>query len=146
MSHASQIDSPCETIVSESSVESLLLVEDDDALRTCVAKVLSRSGFLVIEATDGAGALSLLRSMGSTLEWLITDLRLGEISGMHVAFEFRYLHPTRPIVFISGYELPIEIERMRDVVALRKPFSSDDLLNVMGSLRSEKHAADTLGM
>ncbi len=120
--------------------DSVLLV-GDDRLRNALAAHLKEQSFLVIEATNGEAALEIIRGMGTRMEWLITDTHIGQISSLHVAFEFRFLHPTRPIVFMSGYDLPPEIARMQDVVTLQKPFSSNELLRVMGTLRSNRNAA-----
>lgn len=138
--------SPGWDIVSEGNVDSVLLVEDDDDVRMALAETLKAQAFPVIEAASSEAALNIIRGMGATMEWLITDTHVGPISSLHVAFEFRFLHPTRPIVFMSGHELPPEFARMNDVVTLRKPFSSKEFLGVMGALRSSRNAAATLGM
>ena len=133
-------------LVSEGNVDSVLLVEDDADRRIALAETLKAQSFLVIEAADGEAALNIIRGTGATVEWLVTDVHVGQISCLHVAFEFRFLHPTRPIVFMAEHELPPEIARMNDVVTLRKPFSSREFLAVMGALRSSRSALATLGM
>jgi DNA-binding response OmpR family regulator len=112
----------------------VLLVEDDPLLRLDLAGVLRRRGFRVIEAADAAKALELIRTLGSSIAWLITDYHLGGISGVHVAFEYRFQNPLRPIIFITGRELPEDVRRMSGVVYLRKPFTHDALADAMGSL------------
>lgn len=87
----------------------------------------------MIEAGDATEALDLIREHGASIDCLITDYQLGAISGIHVAFEYRFQHPLQPIIFITALEQPADVRRMSGVVFLRKPFSHDDLFAAMGS-------------
>lgn len=135
------------TIVSESAVESVLLVEGDPTLRGELGQALRDHSFHVVEAVDGGSALKLLRAMKGTLEWLITNVRLTSLSGLHVAFEYRFLHPTRPIVFIDGSNRQGDGGRdlLSGSVTLRPPFSTHDLMPLMKTLRDHRNGLSTIG-
>lgn len=134
-----------DTIVSECSVESVLLVEPDEARRERFAKALRDQSFHVIEARDGTAALHLLRDMKGSLEWLVTNVRLRVLSGLHVAFEYRFLHPARPIVFIDDSSTPDDQDLLNGSVTLRSPFSAHQLISLLERLRAERSEAVTLG-
>jgi CheY-like chemotaxis protein len=118
------------------SSRSVLLVEDDPLLRLDLVQSLGEAGFGVIQAEDAPKALDLIRQFGSSLAWLITDYELGGISGIHVAFEYRFQNPLRPIVFITGHDLPADVRRMSGVAYLRKPFEHEELIAAMLSLEA----------
>ncbi len=134
-----------DVIVSECSVESVLLVEADEDRRETFAKLLRDQAFHVIEARDGAAALHLLRDMKGSLEWLVTNVRLSILSGLHVAFEYRYLYPARPIVFIDDSSTRDDQDLLDGSVTLRSPFSAHELISLMERLRSERSEAVTIG-
>jgi DNA-binding response OmpR family regulator len=101
--------------------------------------------FHVIEARDGAAAVDLLRAMNGSLEWLVTNVRVGILSGLHVAFEYRYLHPARPIVFLDDSTTPDRQDLLNGSVTLGPPFAAQMLISLMETLRSEKSQAVTIG-
>ena len=113
--------------------KSVLLVEDDPLLRCDLAQAIKGSSYEVTEARDATEALNLIRERGNSLDVLVTDYQLGEISGIHVAFEFRFQNPLRPIVFITGHALPGDVKRMSGVRYLRKPFPHEALLEAINS-------------
>lgn len=130
--------------MSEACANVVLLVEDDRELREELAGSLRERSFEVIEAADGPTALALIREHMAAIDWLVTDIRLGGISGIHVAFEFRYLNPIRPIIFITAFDVPAAAERVPVTVVLRKPFRIRNLLDLMDSFRLDQSMA-TLG-
>lgn len=133
-------------IVSESIVESVLLVESDDGLRRTIAEALRREAFHVVDASDGASALTLLRDMRGSLEWLVTHVRLPILSGLHVAFEFRFTNPKSPIIFMTDREVSDEPNLLLGSETLHRPFSIDRLLPLMRALREKRHRPATIGL
>ena len=137
---------PSQAYVSETSVDLLLLVQNASITDPDMAASLTAQGFRVIEARTGAKAIDLIRQHRGTIEWLVTNYSLSDgVSGSHIAFEFRYLNPTRPIVFLAERELPFEVRRMGGVEILTPPFDKDVLSALMSSLRNSI-AAGTLGL
>ncbi len=114
----------------------VLLVEDEYLLRETTAEGLRDMGFSVCEARDGEQALAILRSMGSEFDWLFTDIRLpGTINGWHVAFEFRFIHPLRPVVYATGWSEDIP-PTVAGSLFFRKPYDLELIVGALHSLSS----------
>lgn len=94
-------DTAAET--SARGTETVLLVEDEDALRRAVAEFLSLRGYTVLEARDGLDALSITRNHGSTIDLAVTDVVMPRISGGELASELLRLRPETRVLFLSGY-------------------------------------------
>ena len=106
----------------------VLLVDDHDGVRTTTAALLRDLGHSVVEASDGAGVLSLLRGDPSCCELLITDYAMPHVSGAEVIRQARALRPGLPAVIITGYADAQSISRRpEDVLVLAKPFTADQL-------------------
>lgn len=112
----------------------VLLVEDEALLRLTVAEALEDRGFGVVEAQDGEEALEILRTKGDGIDWLFTDIRLpGTINGWHVAFAFRFIHPLRPVIHVTGWtqDLPPSVAGS---LFFRKPYDLDQILGALQRL------------
>ncbi len=110
--------------------ETILLVEDEGAVRSSARLLLERHGYKVIEAKHGAEALRVWREHQPGVDLLVTDMRMPEIGGRELARLLRAERPSLPVVFMSGYsrdeEAPI-ISGPLDAV-LQKPFEIGALL------------------
>ena len=119
--------------------DTVLVVEDEDGLRCVIRRLLQDEGYTVLEASDGARALQLLahgahREVGLVL----TDLRMPVMDGRQLAAALARLHPTLPIVFMSGYTAQLmDMQLISPQMAfLPKPFRNDHLLaTVRGQLK-----------
>jgi PAS domain S-box-containing protein len=83
--------------------ESILLVEDDAAVRATTARALSEFGYRVTSASDGAHALSLLEELGGSVDLVVSDVVMPRISGLELAARVRRKYPDVPWLFITGY-------------------------------------------
>jgi PAS domain S-box-containing protein len=113
-----------------SGEETILVVEDDDDVRTYSVEILRELGYRVIEAHDGASALRLLERQ-SRVDLLFTDVVLpGGMTGAQVAAQARELRPDLRVLFTTGYARNAIIHQGRldkGVRLVTKPFSSADL-------------------
>ncbi|MFJ1300840.1 ATP-binding protein [Pseudomonadota bacterium AL_CKDN230030165-1A_HGKHYDSX7] len=110
--------------------ETILLVDDESAVRSLVAEVLRDLGYRVLEAVDGPDALVQLSST-APIDLLISDLGLpGRMSGRDVAGAASRLRPGLPVLYFSGYgaEALTAIEREQGLELVSKPFDLDDLV------------------
>jgi signal transduction histidine kinase len=82
--------------------ETVLIVEDDPAVRTLVSEVLSELGYLYIEAADGPSAVPVLESE-QRIDLLISDVGLPGMNGRQLAEIARQLRPALKVLFITGY-------------------------------------------
>lgn len=109
---------------------SVLLVEDDDALRTSLARGLEARGFRVIEAGSGVQAGRYLGEGGPPIDLLLTDVVMPEKGGVELSKSYLARYPEGQVLFISGYAGqgtdPEELRAPRCRL-LAKPFSLDEL-------------------
>jgi two-component system, cell cycle sensor histidine kinase and response regulator CckA len=124
--------------------ETILLVEDEDAVRAFAAKALERKGYTVLQASSGDEALELLAADVAAVNILITDVVMPNMDGPALALKVREARPDLPILFMSGYaeeqlrqSLSSAFDTQR-VAFLPKPFSLKDLAqtvkDVLGSV------------
>jgi PAS domain S-box-containing protein len=109
--------------------ETVLLVEDDDALRELTRSYLDRAGYSVVVAANGQEALTAAVNHNGDLNLLVTDVVLPGMSGPELARQLDNLHPGMKVLFVSGYT---DIEHLRAGVSqgefelIQKPFRRDD--------------------
>jgi len=83
--------------------ETVLRVEDEQAVRRATAEFLTLQGYTVLEAKDGVHALSVAKNHGSTIHLLISDVVMPNMSGGQLAKELSQLRPGTKLLFVSGY-------------------------------------------
>jgi PAS domain S-box-containing protein len=83
--------------------ETILIVEDEPAIRALSRQVLERSGYHVLEAGDGKSALELLRTHPEPIHLLLTDLVMPAMGGTELASRLQDKYPTIRVLFMSGY-------------------------------------------
>ena len=83
--------------------ETILLVEDELAVRKAAAEFLRLRGYTVLEAKDGLDALSVARNHGSQIDLAVTDVVMPNMSGGEMAKELALLRPEVRLLFVSGY-------------------------------------------
>lgn len=106
----------------------ILLVEDEDAVRTFSARALSNKGYQVMDAPGGAAALQLLEDGKIVPEILVTDVMMPEMDGTTLAKQVKEKYPNVKIIFISGYAEDRFKEHLgADVWFLPKPFTLKQL-------------------
>jgi two-component system, cell cycle sensor histidine kinase and response regulator CckA len=107
-------------------VETILLVEDEPAVRQLFAQALMRSGYAVYEARNGQEAMKVFEQHGDTIDMLLTDMRMPYMGGAELAHHLRGRRRTLKLLCISGYPGNLDDDLAADFLA--KPFSRDELL------------------
>jgi two-component system cell cycle sensor histidine kinase/response regulator CckA len=87
----------------QGGTETILLVEDDEGIRTLTRRVLQRCGYVVLEATQGQEALGLCKEHTGPIHLLLTDVVMPQMGGRQVADALRCLRPETRVLFISGH-------------------------------------------
>jgi CheY-like chemotaxis protein len=110
--------------------ETVLVVEDEEAVRHLVCRVLRGKGYRVLEAPNAESALLLAGSTPAPIDLLVTDMVMPGMGGTTLAAELTAVRPAMRVLFITGYA-PEAVER-RDQLPdasglLEKPFSADQL-------------------
>jgi two-component system, cell cycle sensor histidine kinase and response regulator CckA len=112
----------------------ILLVEDERALREMARLVLTRGGFQVLEARHGEDALEVVHRTSGPIDLLLTDVVMPAMGGGELSRRFAVLRPGVPILFMSGYS-DDEIVRIgvtrADRHFLAKPFAVEELLQAV---------------
>jgi two-component system, cell cycle sensor histidine kinase and response regulator CckA len=83
--------------------ETILLVEDEDALRRATAEFLALCGYTVLEAKNGIDALAVAKAHGATIHLVISDVVMLHMSGGQLAEELEAVRPETKVLFVSGY-------------------------------------------
>ena len=81
----------------------MVYIDDDEAMRFMVVRLLSRRGFNVSAFESGAGALAAVTADPDAFDFVITDYNMPQQSGIEVARALREIRPNLPIMLISGY-------------------------------------------
>ncbi|BCG46765.1 sensor histidine kinase/GGDEF domain protein [Citrifermentans bremense] len=117
----------------------LLVVDDEETLRSVVSQVLSADGFTVEEAASGEEALEAFRSVSHPL--VITDIRMGGMSGIELLTEIKEHNPdTQVVIMTSHASLDSALTALRAGAYdyLVKPFESLDLISAVAGRAAEK--------
>jgi CheY-like chemotaxis protein len=113
----------------------VLVVDDEELLRRLLSRILADAGFGVVEAENGASALETAQQLDGGLGLVVTDINMPVMGGLEFAREFRPRHPSVPILFITGRELPsLPPGELPDRGLLRKPFRAEAFLQAVAAL------------
>jgi two-component system, cell cycle sensor histidine kinase and response regulator CckA len=135
---------PAAAVLAARGTETVLLVEDEDALRKASAEFLSLRGYNVLEARDGLDALSVTKSHESPIHLAITDVVMPHMSGGQLAKELETLRPDMRVLFVSGYAGQTVLDhKVIDVESnfLQKPFTLTQLASKVRTTLDHAHSA-----
>jgi two-component system cell cycle sensor histidine kinase/response regulator CckA len=108
----------------------VLLVEDEDAVRLFGARALRNKGYNVFEARSGEAALEMIKADKQPIDLLITDVVMPRMDGPTLIKEVRLIRPALKVIFISGYAEDDFRKRLgegAEIHFLPKPFSLSQL-------------------
>ena len=114
--------------------ETVLVLEDEDAVRSVVQRILERYGYSVHAVASGSEALRVAREQEGRIDLLLADVILPEMSGPEVAKRIATEWPETRVLFMSGYS---ENEVFRSglvgpgTALLRKPFALDEVVRMV---------------
>jgi signal transduction histidine kinase/ActR/RegA family two-component response regulator len=124
------------------SATTILLVEDEDAVREITARMLTRAGCRVLRAATPAEARELFERHAAEITLVVTDVVMPQMPGTALADLLRAARPELRVLFVSGYSdaLPMGAEPSGSVAFLAKPFSSASLLAAIAALMAPQAA------
>ena len=121
--------------------ETILLVEDAQPQRELMALQLRALGYTVIEACDGAEALSTLQKMpGRNIDLLVTDIVMPKMGGKELAYRIRLLSRRTRVLFVSGYPKKLAIQNeiiQPNTPLLEKPVILKELAEMVRAILGE---------
>jgi PAS domain S-box-containing protein len=135
---AGQIPDPGHNTRMLVGTETILLVEDESAVRALAARVLHNLGYTVLEATDGQDALRVAEVYTGKIDLLLTDVVMPRMGGPEAASILRAAQPELSVAFLSGYprQAAQQRDQLGDNVILQKPFTPTTLAEAV------RHALD----
>jgi signal transduction histidine kinase/CheY-like chemotaxis protein len=122
----------------------ILLVEDDDAVRSSTERMLAQAGYTVQAAAGGPDALAILQAADTGFDLLLSDVVMSGMSGSELARAVRSQQPDIALLYMSGYADDMTLRQTiatGDVVCLEKPFSMHVLLDAVRTAISQRSAA-----
>ncbi len=121
---------PMETVRRGRCTETILVAEDEDALRKAVVRILTAAGYVVLDAIDAKDALAIGASHKGRIDLLLSDMVMPHTSGRLLAMALTRERPDIKVLFMSGYADDLVDDQLKCGAAvhlLAKPFSSADL-------------------
>jgi len=109
----------------------LLILDDEEDIRTVIRRQLEGTRFEVLEAADAEQAMDILRDYALTIEVIICDVRMPKVSGVEAVSHFRQSHPTKPIIVLTGFpDIDLAVDFMKTGVSdfLVKPVEKEKLV------------------
>ncbi len=128
---AAPVDTPSASMPQTTGWETVLLVEDNPAVRDLARDILKQAGYQVLAAEGGIEALSLLAKGAGPVHLLLTDVVMPRMNGKELFKRVRALYPAIQVLYMSGYtEDVIAHQGVMDpgVDFIQKPFSARDLV------------------
>jgi two-component system cell cycle sensor histidine kinase/response regulator CckA len=122
---------PAPSTASGRGSERILLVEDEDSVRSVAARVLLNQGYTVIQARNGEEALDLVTELGKDIDLILTDVVMPDMGGPALAKKLKAQRPDLKLVYMSGYS---ESDKLQPGIGgfdgpfLQKPFSAESLV------------------
>lgn len=111
--------------------ETILIVEDESAVRSVVAQLLREQGYNVLEATNGEDALASLQREDQDVHLLLTDVVMPLMGGRELAEHLKDIHPLTKVLYTSGYaddDFISAVEDDSDTQFIQKPFNASNLI------------------
>jgi PAS domain S-box-containing protein len=111
--------------------QTILVVEDEDALREVSRRILARNGYEVLTAANGIEALELAAGYQGDIELLLTDVVMPHMLGKELATKMRGVRPDIEVLYMSGYAQPVLASQGTldpGVALLNKPFTEAQLI------------------
>ena len=106
----------------------VLLVEDDEAVRTLTCRILEHAGYDVVEAVDGVDALTALAAATPPVDIVVSDLAMPRMNGAALAREIGDRRPGLPVIIVSGFADPRLEREIAGLTLLAKPIEPAALI------------------
>jgi len=126
-----------------SGTETVLVVEDEPALRSLTSAVLEKRGYTILAAEDGIEAIRILENSPGEIDLVVSDIMMPKLNGFELYKKATLLRPEIRFLFISGYAEDMIVRTAhlpQDVGYLQKPFLPIELVRKVRALLNESDA------
>jgi DNA-binding NtrC family response regulator len=117
----------------------ILLADDDAAVRDLVRRALSAEGHTVYATQDGLEALECLETNGASVDVLVTDVDMPQLDGITLAEKALVLKPNLAVILMSGFSDQLERAarlRVRRLLSISKPFTLEQIKQIVRTVLS----------
>lgn len=109
----------------------ILIVDDEDCIRSYLKTILKRESFQVLEAETAPQAYRLIQQLNGGLDLILTDWSMpGDMDGLDLAHAIRNSFPAIPVILMSGYQLD-STKPIGEFTFIEKPFKPEVILNAI---------------
>ena len=115
----------------------ILVVDDEEGVRTLTQRVLTSAGFRVTSARNGEEGIRVFEASAEPIDCVVTDLLMPVMNGVDMVQRLRRVRPDLLVLYISGYfdgRSPLEVTLPPGTAVLNKPFTPPDLLRAVHGL------------
>jgi PAS domain S-box-containing protein len=125
--------------------ETVLLVEDEAALRAVGTVMLEMYGYTVLLAGDGAAGLELAQNHPGPIQLLMTDILMPKMGGIELAERLSILHPELKVLYTSGYnDSGSSLQTVAGARYLQKPYAMEELAHTLRELLDQTAESPTI--
>jgi CheY-like chemotaxis protein len=114
----------------------IMVVDDETAIRNVTKEVLQKSGYKVLTASNGAEAISIYAAHSSEITAVLTDVMMPMLDGINLARVIKKMNPKARVIACTGQPMEVCQAELKDLgveVFLQKPYGSEKLLSVLHS-------------
>jgi PAS domain S-box-containing protein len=132
---------PTEANAFPDGTESLLIVDDEDAIRYVLRTALTRKGYTVLSASNGLEAIEILANPVHTIDAVLLDINMPGASGVDVVRSLRVHRPELPVIILSGHisaETRNILEELGQTDFVAKPYHLDEIGRRIRAILGEK--------
>ncbi len=118
----------------------VLLADDEEAVRAVGKQMLERLGFDVVTAANGRQAVELFRGHADEIDWVLLDLSMPVLDGKEALHEIRSIRPGVSVILSSGYNESEAVQQMTDdgpAGFIQKPFTTNELKDKLGEILND---------
>ncbi|MDP2208537.1 MAG: response regulator, partial [Bacteroidota bacterium] len=112
----------------------ILVIDDEDMLRSLLTEMLTDSGYKVLVASNGLEAIEIYQKQKNEIDLVISDIGMPKMGGEETFKQLKIINPNVKLIFISGFleiEKKIELENLGICGFVQKPFQAHQLLNLI---------------
>ena len=117
----------------------ILVIDDDDVVRTVIARMLERFGFSALTAPDGIAGVGTFREHAPIVQAVLLDMTMPNMDGVETCRALREVDPAVKVILSSGYarqDISAQLPALAVSAYIQKPYSADELLAVLQSVLS----------